>query len=335
MDIKRVMIYAEQASCRVEASFFELLSKAKENFGDSPEYAAVIIGSDFQGEIEELKASGVDKVYVMDDKRLWVYNPEFHARATVEAIKQFDPCVFLIGATACGEEIAPTVGQIFHTGVAAHCVNLIYKEDGTFAQMVPAFGGKVIGEIFTPNTRPMMASVKPGMFVATPQPARAGEVINLDPAILDEVRGKIKTIDSRFEEMKKLPVDKADVVVCGGFGMGGQENWNLLEQLASMIGAAVGSTRPPVDETWVENDANMIGTSGKSVRPKLYIGTGISGATHHVCGIKDAGTIISINCNADAEIFQASDYKVVGDGATILKKVIELIQQEKDFCKVD
>ena len=117
--------------------------------------------------------------------------------------------------------------------------------------------------------------------------------------------------------------------------MGGQENWNLLEQFALMIGAAVGSTRPPVDETWVENDANMIGTSGKSVRPKLYLGTGISGATHHVCGIKDAGTIISINCNADAEIFQASDYKVVGDGATILKKVIELIQQEKDFCKVD
>ena len=107
MDIKRVMIYAEQANCRVEASFFELLSKAKENFGDSPEYAAVIIGTEFQGEIEELKESGVDKVYVMDDKRLWVYNPEFHVRATVEAIKQFDPCVFLIGATACGEEIAP------------------------------------------------------------------------------------------------------------------------------------------------------------------------------------------------------------------------------------
>jgi electron transfer flavoprotein alpha subunit len=327
MSIKKVHVYAEIANSKVNPVYFELISKAKSLFkADDLKLACVSAGSSIQDAVEEIKASGVDIIYAIDDGRLKIYNPEYYCAALEAAVKEFDPDVFLIGATAIGEEIAPTMGLKLKTGVAAHCMDLIMKEDGQLAQMVPAFGGKVIGEIFTPNTRPQIASIKPGIFAAHELEANECQVVEIDKSCLDSVKSKIKAISIEEKKSAKMPIEKAQVIVCGGHGTGSKENWDKLEKLASLLGGAVGCTRPVVDSGWVEDESAMIGTSGKSVRPKLYIGCGISGATHHVCGMKDSGTIININSDADAEIFNVSDYAVVGNGSEIISKLIELIE---------
>lgn len=327
MSIKKVLVYAEITNKKVNPVYFELISKAKKIFADNEvSYACVIAGSSIGDMTEEVKCSGVDTIYAIDDNRLEIYNPEYYCAALEEAIKQFDPDLFLIGATLAGEEIAPTLGLRFKTGVAAHCMDLILKEDGSLAQMVPAFGGKVIGEIFIPNTRPQIASVKPGIFVEEKIEKKECEIIKIDKKCLDDVVSRIKAISINKKESTKMPIEKAPVIICGGYGTGSKENWERLEKLASLLSGATGCTRPVIDTGWVEDESTMIGTSGKSVRPKLYIGVGISGATHHVCGMKDAEVIISINNDADAEIFNVSDYAVIGDGSKIIDKLIELIE---------
>lgn len=330
MSIKKVLVYAEITNAKVNQAYFELLSKAKALFaGSDVTYACVIAGHNVKDYLEDIKCSGVDIIYEIDDERLEIYNPEYYCAALEEAIKEFDPDLFLIGATLTGEEIAPTIGLRLKTGVAAHCMDLILKEDGSLAQMVPAFGGKVIGEIFTPNTRPQIASVKPGIFVKEQMERKDSQVIELDKKCLNKVNTRIKVLSINKKESTKMSIENSPVIVCGGYGVGSKENWDKLEKLASLLGGATGYTRPVVDSGWVEDENSMIGTSGKSVRPKIYIGVGISGATHHVCGMKDSEVIISINNDKDAEIFNASNYAVVGNGSLIVDKLIELVERNK------
>jgi electron transfer flavoprotein alpha subunit len=330
MSIKKVLVYAEITNAKVNQVYYELISKAKELFEDNDvSYACVIAGSSIQDSLEEIKISGVDKIYAIDDARLEIYNPEYYCAAIEAAVKDFDPEVFLIGATITGEEIAPTMGLRLKTGVAAHCMDLILKEDGSLSQMVPAFGGKVIGEIFTPNTRPQIASVKPGIFVAKRVEKKECQVISIDRECLDNLNSHIRAISINKKESTKMSIEKSPVIICGGYGTGSKENWEKLEKLASLLGGATGCTRPVIDTGWVEDENSMIGTSGKSVRPKIYIGVGISGATHHVCGMKDSEIIININNDKDAEIFNVSNYAVVGNGSAIIDKLIGLIENNK------
>jgi electron transfer flavoprotein alpha subunit len=328
MDLKKVLVYAEITNSKVNGVYFELLSKAKDLFPDyNASFACVIAGSSIEEALEELKNSGVDKIYAIDDARLGIYNPDYYCAVLESAVADFDPDLFLIGATPLGEEIAPTIGQRLKTGVAAHCIDLIIKEDGSLAQMVPAFGGKVIGEIFTPKTRPQIASIKPGIFVTNKIEQKQSQVTAIDKKCLD-ILSRIKPKAIHRKESGKMPIEKAPVIVCGGYGTGSKENWEQLEKFAALLGAAVGCSRPVIDAGWLEDESSMIGTSGKSVRPKLYIGIGISGATHHICGMKDSGTIININNDEESEIFNVSDYMAVGNGSDIIKKVIELIDAD-------
>jgi electron transfer flavoprotein alpha subunit len=173
MENQRILIYAELNGGRVESSYFELLSKAGELFpSGGAEVAAVILGSGTENAIGELSGSGADFVYGMDDEKLRLFHIDYYAEAVLQAVKEFDADILLIPASSYGEELAPTLGVKLKTGVAAHCMDITVADDGQFIQMVPAFGGKVICEIFTPNTRPRIASVKPGMFPAIRQPAR-------------------------------------------------------------------------------------------------------------------------------------------------------------------
>jgi electron transfer flavoprotein alpha subunit len=324
MTIKKVLIYAEIFDGAISPSYHELLSKAKALFaGREIVYAAAYAAPKHADLTEAIRNSGVHALYRMESPLLAVYHPEYHAKALEALVRMADPDVLLIAETSAGEELAPALGVRFRTGVTAHCADLILKADGELAQMVPAFGGKVIGEIFTPKTRPKIVGVKPGMFVASEVAAEACTVVDADPAILAELTPAVEVLSVERKSAPRLPVTAADVVICGGFGMGAEEDFKILEELADRLSGAVAGTRPAADAGLIEDESSMIGTSGKSVRPKLYMGFGISGAAHHVCGIKDAGTIISVNNDPDAEIFSVSDYKVVGDAPAIARAVLE------------
>ena len=326
MNDRKIFIFAENDCGSLSPAFFELLSKAAELNGSysridgkPAEICAVTACGPGEALPAGLSESGADRIISIEDEKLGAYNPAAVSEAAAQLCRAEVPYIFLFGSTAMGTEIAPTLGVKLNTGVAAHCVELRVDESGEFIQDVPAFGGKVIGEIITPGTLPKIATVKPGLFRA--EKTASGEavlsVFNPDLSGFDCEGIVLRGV--HLKERSSLPVDKADVVICGGFGMGCDENWELLEKISGYFEkSAVGCTRPALDEDWTDDDGAMIGTSGKTVRPKLYIGAGISGAMHHVCGINDAGLIISINRDENAEIFNVSDVKVVGDAVRIL-----------------
>ena len=324
MENKNIMVYAELDNGKVQSSALELMSKARSLFtGDDVKIVYVTVGDDTKAAVEELSKAGADAVYFCENAKLKIFNVDYFSAAVGEAIKMFDPDVVLMPASTYGEELAPTVALQFKTAGAAHCVDLVLRDNGEFVTHVPAFGGKVIGEILIPHTRPQIASIKPGLFTAEALEAKECEVIAVDPAVVDNTKSKIKAIEVVEKEPEGIPVEKAELIVCGGFGVGSQENWDKLEALAAKMGGTTGCTRPVVDEGWVPDDSKMIGTSGKGVRPKVYVGFGISGAAHHLCGMKDAGLIISVNSDGEAPVFGASDYAVVGDGMPVVDALLE------------
>jgi electron transfer flavoprotein alpha subunit len=341
MSDKKIFIYAEDDCGAISSAYFELLSKADaissklaEHDGSQVQLCAVAVGNTGVDAMKSLVDSGADLVYSIKDDKLNVYNPAVYSEAVAQLCKADDPYIFLFGSTAMGTEIAPTLGVKLHTGVSAHCVDLRIDESGAFVQDVPAFGGKVIGEIHTPDTLPQIATVKPGIFQKIDLGSKGAEVKEfypeLDSVVLDSVvLDGIVLKEVHLKEHKSLPVEHAEVIICGGFGMGCDENWELLKKVSNYFEkSAVGCTRPALDENWAEDDSTMIGTSGKAVRPKLYIGAGISGAMHHVCGISDSDFIVSINKDENAEIFKVSDIKIVGDVVKILTALEERLSKE-------
>lgn len=241
------------------------------------------------------------------------------------------PDILLMGATALGESVAPILGVRLGTGVAAHCVDIRINDEGRIGYMVPAFGGKVIGEIFIPDAepgKPAIATVKPGMFedCALPESGEASSLckfIDGDAMAGDIEKGGFRMISATPRETAGSDIAKAQVILCGGFGIGSSENWEKLMQIAEKLGGAAGCTRPVVDMGWGPDEYAMIGTSGRTVKPKAYVGFGISGAAHHVCGIQDAGVIISINNDKEAEVFKVSDYCGVFDAGQVIDELLK------------
>lgn len=247
-------------------------------------------------------------------------NPLLVTDAFESEIRRIDPDIVIVPATALGEEVAPALGIRFGTGVAAHCSDILVNGEGRVAYMVPAFGGKVIGEIFIPDTRPAIATVKPGVFPADERGAGGySDVI----CRCGQGTGDVELLETVKYEMQKNPIEKADIIFCGGFGIGSAENWEKLEKLAEITGGAAGCTRPVVDMGWGPDEQSMIGTSGKTVRPKLYVGFGISGAAHHLCGISDSGIIVNVNSDGNADCFAASDYTGEADASKVIDCLLE------------
>ena len=260
-----------------------------------------------------------------------------------ETIREEKPELVLIGATALGEEVAPALGVRFRTGVAAHCIDIRETETGRTAFMIPAFGGGLAGEIFVPDAKagtPAIATVKPGIFPGSDGKsydeafASAGcRIIDVD-AMVDEgviepgsrTQGAFRMAGIAPRERGAGSITDADVIVCGGYGLGSEEVWNKLQVLADRTGGAAACTRAALDAGWGCSEDSMIGTSGKAVRPKVYIGFGISGAAHHMCGITGAETIISINNDREAEVFSGSDYKGVFDAEKVIDALLDEIE---------
>ncbi len=326
-----VWVLAEQTGGRLVEVSLELLGKARElaSHGGGSLTSAVLLGSGMSFLAEELIACGADKVFLVDDPRLELYQNDTYALVLEALIKKHRPEIVLCGASYRGSELSATVAARLETGLAAHCVDLYINDQGEFTQVVPAFGGMVLGDILCPKARPQMASVKPGMFQKPEKDAaRTGEVVKETAAVLNDYTSPLKAVHTVQSQPPELPLEKAGTVVAGGWGVGAA-TWPLLNQVAGELAGAVGCTRPALDEGWAKGEHTLIGTSGKTVRPRVYIGFGVSGSTHHIVGMKDSGVIISINTDPSAPIFQVSDYGVVADAKKLLPVLLEKIKEYK------
>ena len=319
---KNVWIFAEQRDGVVASSFYEMLCKVKELYGDGAEVSAVCFGN---GNLPEgaLKDSGVDRVYLANHEKLAEYNPLCYTQALCSLIRAEKPDVVLVAASTIGSEMAPGVAAKLRTGLAAHCTELELDEKGELRMIAPAFGGKLLGEYFIPNTSPVMASVKAGVFEKHALPAKDAKVLWVDTGVLDAADAGLELVSRTETEVKELPIEKAERVVCVGLGISNPENLEKAKELATVLKASLGYTRPMVDMGYMENENSMIGSSGKMIKPKLYIGFGVSGSTQHVCGMKDSGLIVNININENADCFAVSNYKVVGDSGAILTELLK------------
>lgn len=323
---KKIWVFAEQVNSDLNRVTLELLTKARELAADlsgEVEIGAVLLGDNVKDLCKTIGNYGADTIYIAEAEELKLYNPMIYASIIAELVENEEPDIFLFGATAIGSELGPTVAAKLETGVAAHCVDMHIDENGLLVSLVPSFGGKIMGEILCPDTKPQMASVKPGIFVQGEEQEHEANIVTIDTSKIENKTLPLRAIKIDKKEVEGVPLEDAEIVFCGGYGLGSKENWEKLEKLAELLGGAVACTRPAVDEGWAPGEHLMVGTSGKSIRPKAYIGFGISGAAHHVCGMKDSGLIININNDKNAAIFDVSDIGVVEDLNKVLDHLID------------
>jgi electron transfer flavoprotein alpha subunit len=319
-----VWVLAEQADGQLLSVSLQLMGHARtlaDQLGVSAE--AILLGNRVGDAARQLVAAGADRVYVGDAPHLAIYQPEAYTKIAVELAREHKPDILLLGSTPMGRELAPLVAARLETGLTAHCIDLVLDQNGILEQQVPAYGGLI--SIICPERRPQMATVAKGVFL-NPEldESRVGEIVRLD--IADEAFRNVQTLEIVREEPKGVPLETAQVVVTGGAGVGDAEGWQSIVELAQVLNAGLGSTRPIVDEGWTEL-ATMIGQSGKMVSPTLYIGVALSGEQQHMVGITDAQVMIAINNNENAPVFEQVDLGVVDDCREFVPVLIRRIRE--------
>ncbi len=326
-----VWVFGEVQDGELKEVVPQLLGKGEElasEFGE--ELSAALIGSDLDGAAKKCGKYGAGKVYKVEGEKFDEYRTLPYSFAMSQLIREFKPRVILYGATHLGRDLAPSVAGRLGLGLTADCTGLsIEEEQGEklLLQTRPAFGGNLIAEIICPNTRPQMATVRPNVF------SSPDEEKEIDPEVIEkEVEPdpelfKVEVLEELGGEEGEVSVEEADVIVAGGRGVGSEENFHLLEELAEALDGVVGCSRPIVEDGWLSK-AHQVGQSGKTVSPKLYIACGISGAIQHKVGIRDSDTIIAINKDPEAPIFDTADLSVVGDLHDIIPELLESLEVE-------
>ena len=339
-EYKGVFVFAQQVDNTLNGVAFELLGKGKELAKDlNTEVTAVLIGSDVKGLADQLAEYGADKVIVVDDPELKNYRTEPYAHALASVINEFKPEVMLVGATAIGRDLGPTVSARVATGLTADCtvleigdfpINPVGNQEQKHNQLLmtrPAFGGNTIATIACPDNRPQMATVRPGVMqkIAPIKGAKA-EVIEFNPGFTPNNR-YVEIMDIVKEVKNTANIMDAKILVSGGRGVGSKENFKLLEDLAEVLGGTVSCSRAVVENGWLPVDL-QVGQTGKTVRPHIYFAIGISGAIQHVAGMEDSDLIIAINKDEDAPIFDVADYGLVGDLNKIVPALTKALKEE-------
>ncbi len=327
-----VWVIAEQIDCHLQSVSLQLTGQARklaDQLGTSVE--AILLGDNIEEQSRRLIAAGADRVYLGNAPELEVYQPELYTEIVVNLASEHQPEIILIGSTDMGRELAPLVAARLKTGLTAHCIDFVLDKELILEQRIPAYGGLL--SIICPEKRPQMATAAKGVFT-TPEPddSRTVETIMIDmPAHLP---GRIKTLEIIREEPEGVPLETASTIVAGGAGAGDNEGWNEISELAATLNAALGSTRPAVDEGWTELET-MIGQSGKMVSPEVYIGVGLSGEQQHMVGIVGAQVMIAINNDAKSPVFEQVDVGIVDDCREFVPVLIEKIkeyQEKKVTC---
>ena len=339
-EYKGVYVFAQQVDNEISGIAYELLGKGKELAKDlDTDVTAVLIGAGVKNLADKLAEYGADKVIVVDDPELKEYRTEPYAHALSSVINKYKPEIMLVGATAIGRDLGPTVSARVATGLTADCtvleigdfplVPIPGKESEQLHKQLlmtrPAFGGNTIATIACPNNRPQMATVRPGVMQKI-DPIKGAK------AVVEEFNPGF-TPDKKYvtiKEVVKAVTDTVDIMdakilVSGGRGVGSAENFKLLDDLAAAIGGTVSCSRAVVDSGWKPKDL-QVGQTGKTVRPNVYFAIGISGAIQHVAGMEESDIIVAINKDEDAPIFDVADYGVVGDLNKILPQLTEKIK---------
>ena len=337
-EYKGVFVFAQQVDNEISGIAFELIGKGKDLAKDlNTEVTAVLIGSGVKGLADELAAYGADRVIVVDDPELKDYRTEPYTHALASVINKYKPEIMLIGATAIGRDLGPRVSARVATGLTGDCTQLDIGDFPLVAregqeqkhnQLLmprPAFGGNTIATIACPDNRPQMATVRPGVMQKIDRIEGAKAVVeeynpgftpdNKYVEILDVVKSITDTVD----------IMDAKILVSGGRGMGCPENFEMLKELADVLGGEVSCSRAVVDAGWEPKDL-QVGQTGKTVRPQVYFAIGISGAIQHVAGMEESDLIIAINKDETAPIFEVADYGIVGDALKIVPKLTEVLK---------
>ena len=325
---KGVWVFAEQRDGIVASVAFELLAKAKELAKDLNTYVgAILLGSNITDKAQELIYRGADKVFVVDSPALEHYIAENYTKVISGLIGKYKPEIILAGATTTGRSLVSRIAVNIYAGLTADCTGLdIDKEKKILIQTRPAFGGNIMAQIISPNHRPQMATVRHKVMPeAIADSSRKGEIIkdNFDQNLQDK---RIKFLDFIKEAISTVNLSEADIIVSGGRGLGEGKNFSLIEELAEVLGAAVGSSRASVDAGWIPY-SHQVGQTGRTVCPKIYIACGISGQIQHLVGMQSAKTIIAINKDSDAPIFKVADYSIVGDIFKVIPLLIKKLKQ--------
>ncbi len=315
-EYRGVWVYVEHSEGQPAHVSWELLGAGAELAkARKSEVSVVILGDQVAHLCHEAFAYGADKAYLIDAPVFRHYRTEAYYKAICGLVKKYKPEILLIGATGEGRDLGGAIATELQTGLTADCTGLAVDERGFLLQTRPAFGGNIMATILTERTRPQMSTVRPHVL---PIPARDGQrqgVIVRESTDLreEDVLAKVlQIIDDRKQGAETIDIAAADIIVSGGRGMQGPENFKILEELARELGGVVGSSRAAVDAGWMPPD-RQVGQTGKTVRPKVYIACGISGAIQHLVGMQESNVIIAINRDKQAPIFEVATYGIVGD----------------------
>ena len=340
-EYKGVYVFAQQVDNEISGIALELLGKGKELAAKlETEVTAVLIGYNVKNLADKLAEYGADKVILVDDPELETYRTEPYAHALASVIEKYKPEIVLVGATAIGRDLGPTVSARVQTGLTADCTVLeigdfplvaIPGQEQKHNQLLmtrPAFGGNTIATIACPDNRPQMATVRPGVMQKIAPIAGAKAVIEeYNPGFTPN--NKYVTIKEVVKAVSDtVDIMDAKILVSGGRGVGSAENFKILEDLAEVLGGTVSCSRAVVDNGWKPKDL-QVGQTGKTVRPKIYVALGISGAIQHLAGMQDSECIIAVNKNETAPIFEAADYGICGDLFKVVPMMIEALKAEK------
>ncbi len=309
----------------------ELIGKGREladKLGE--QLCVVVLGKDVDGQADVLKHYPVDRIFSLPDPSLQTFCSESWASVVADLIERHRPEIVLCGATSAGRSFLPRLAALLGTGLTADCTGLdVDDEEGTLLQTRPAFGGNIMATIVCPNHRPQMATVRPNVL---PE-AEAGERRNVEivrtPPDPSSVQTPVEVLSDVVEETGAENIAEAEVIVAGGRGVGGPEGFEDIRRLAELLEGCVGASRAAVDAGWVPY-AHQVGQTGVTVQPRLYVACGISGAVQHLVGMQSADTIIAINTDPGAPIFENADYGLVGDLHQLIPRLIDLISARKE-----
>ena len=324
-DRKPVWVYVEQNEGRVADVSWELHSAgatlAKKL---DTELEAIVIGSNAEDIAKESGEYGASRVYLVDNPILKHYRTAPYAKALTAAALSYRPQVILIGATRNGRDLSGMVATNIGTGLTADCTSLdIDGDTGLMLQIRPTWGGRQLAAIMTPKHKPQMSTVRPGVF---PKPQKAAHTAEILPVAVDFREEEIPTKILGFDWIERSSLlQESDVVVSGGRGLGSAKNFQLIRDLANVLGGAVGASRRAVESGFVDKE-NQVGQTGITIRPKLYIAMGISGSIQHLVGIEGAETVMAVNSDSEAPIFNSCNYGVIGDAMAILPLLIDQLK---------
>lgn len=331
-DYKGVWVFAEQREGVLQKVAVELLGKGRD-IADKlgVELTAVLLGSNVEKLAEELLAFGADKVILADHYLLKNFTTDGYTKVICELINEKKPEILMVGASFIGRDLGPRIAARLATGLTADCTALdIDPETRNLLMTRPAFGGNLMATIECAAHRPQMSTVRPGVFEKLPK-----DLSRVDASKIEKIKVNLEDSDIRtkIEKVAKsikdiMDIGEAKILISGGRGVGSKENFELLKELADILGGSVAGSRAAVENGWIDK-AYQVGQTGKTVRPTLYIACGISGAIQHLAGMQDSDYIIAINKDDSAPIMQAADLAIVGDMNKIIPEMITGIKSYK------